>query len=199
MRSQIIALTVALSSIVMACSPASAQDDPFLKGQAAQHERNYAEAAKWYGIGAEQGDPFAQTMLATFYENGVGVPENYAEAAKWYRSAAIQGYREAQYNLAVMYTRGKGVPENYVEATKWLRLAAEQEHAPAQSALGYFYTQGQGVPEDYVQAFMWLNLAAAQGDKIADENKDKLKYQMTPEQIAEAQQLSAKWKPTGHH
>jgi len=50
--------------------------------------RDYAEAAKWYRMEADQGDPFAQSNLARRYYEGQGVPQDYAEAAQWYCMAA---------------------------------------------------------------------------------------------------------------
>ncbi len=43
-------------------------------------------------------------------------------------------------------------------------------------------------------SYMWLNLAAAQGDENAREARYVAAYQMTPEQIAEAQTLSREFK-----
>jgi hypothetical protein len=94
-----------------------------------------------------------------------------------------------------MYDNGEGVPENDAEAVKWYRLAAEQGYVVAQFNLGFMYANGEGVAKNAVQAFKWWNLAAAQGDKQAAENKEILRKTMTPEQIAEAQRLSAEWKP----
>jgi hypothetical protein len=131
------------------------------------------------------------------YDNGQGVTENDVEAAKWYRLAAEQGDAEGQFALGIMYETGAGVPENDAEAVKWFRLAAEQGHAGAQTNLGVMYGTGQGVPEDFVQAYKWWNLAAAQGHENAKKGKDDLRELMTPEQIAEAQKLSAAWKPVG--
>ena len=62
--------------------------------------QDYAEAAKWYRLGAEQGDSRSQNSLGTSYLTGEGVPEDYVESTKWYRRAAEQGHNKAQYNLA---------------------------------------------------------------------------------------------------
>jgi S1-C subfamily serine protease len=55
------------------------------------------------------------------------------------------------------------------------------------------------VPKNYVEAYKWFNLAAAsRAEKIvADSSKERrrLELQMSPEQIAEAQQLSSEFKP----
>lgn len=137
---------------------------------------------------AAQEDAFARGVSAD--ERG-----DYVEAAKWYRMVAEQGNAIAQHNLGVMYSKGEGVPENDAEGVKWYRRAAEQGYAYAQLALGTMYAKGEGVPEDYVQAYKWWNLSAAQGNENAIANKEMLRKRMTPEQIAEAQKLSAEWKP----
>jgi TPR repeat protein len=72
---------------------------------------------------------------------------------------------------------------------------ADQGDARAQYNLGVIYEYGEGVPENDVQAYKWMNLAAAQGNETAKKNKGIVEKEMTREQIAEAQRLSAKWKP----
>ena len=80
-----------------------------------------------------------------------------------------------------------------------LRNCAEQGDVDAQFALGIKYDLGEtvgvttGVPEDKVLAYMWYNIAAAQGNEIAQDNKDIIEGLMTREQIAEAQRLSTEW------
>ena len=80
-----------------------------------------------------------------------------------------------------------------------LRNCAEQGDVDAQFALGIKYDLGEtvgvttGVPEDKVLAYMWYKLAAAQGNEIAQDNKDIIEERMTREQIAEAQRLSREW------
>ena len=90
-----------------------------------------------------------------------------------------------------MYYYGKGVPKNDTEAVKWYRLAAAQGDADARNNLGFMYGNGEGVPKDYVQAYKWYNLAAAQGVAMARTNMEAIQKLMTPQQIAEAQRLSA--------
>ena len=150
-----------------------------------------AEAVRWYRLAAEQGLASAQLNLGVMYATGDGVPEDKAETVQWYRQAAEQGLTEAQYNLGVMYGNGQGVPENDAEAVKWFRLSAEQGLAEAQLGLGILYEQGWGVPEDYVLAYAWYNLASAQGNEQARDIKDDLRTRMTPDQIAQAQEMSA--------
>ena len=111
------------------------------------------------------------------------------------KQQAQKGDASAQFNLGVMYAEGQGVPQDYVQAVKWYRLAADQGDASAYSGLGYMYEFGQGVPQDYVQAHKWYNLAAAQGHAYGAKNRDLVAKQMTPQQIAQAQELARNWKP----
>lgn len=144
---------------------------------------------------AQKGEPEAQYDLGLNYALGKrGLPQNYAEALKWYRKAADQGLAEAYNNLGRLYEKGRGVPQNYAEALKWYRKAADQGLAVAQFNLGTMYHGGKGVPEDYIQAHMWYNLAAAQSYVKAADARDMIAQMMTTAQIAEAQELSKKWK-----
>jgi TPR repeat protein len=143
----------------------------------------------------KQGFASAQYQRGVAYATGHGAPQDDAEAVRWYRLAAENGHAEAQLALGFKYAYGSGVPENDAEAQKWYRLAADQGYAAAQRHLGFIYTRGDGVPENFVEAFKWFNLLAAQGDKEAAGFKENLRKTMTQEQIAEAQRLSAAWKP----
>jgi hypothetical protein len=86
------------------------------------------------------------------------------------------------------------VIEDDVEAAKWFRRAAEQGHRLAESCLGRIYATGIGVPQDYVEAYKWYNLAAV-GYLPALQGRNRVAQQMTPDQIAEAQELSHEFKP----
>ncbi len=112
------------------------------------------------------------------------------------RAAAQQGDPDAQNELGELYAGGQGVARDFRQAAKWYRLAAEQGHGPAQLNLGLAYADGLGVPGDHVRAHLWLNLASTSGDDHARDQRDELTGEMTPEQIAEAQQLAREWWET---
>ena len=90
--------------------------------------RDYAEAARWYRLAAEQGLAEAQDAL---------------EAALA-RVAVEQGSADLQFFLGLTRWRGEG-PNGEValkdpeEAVRWFRMAAEQGHAEAQYNLGLAY------------------------------------------------------------
>jgi TPR repeat protein len=135
------------------------------------------------------------------YGSGRGAPRDEALAAKWFRKAADQNNASAQYNLGAMYDHGRGVPQNDVEAAKWYREAAARGHASAQYNLGLMYENGIGVPQNYAEAHRWLSLAAARFAEaranlreLALEKVAGVAAQMTPAELAHAQQLARDWR-----
>ena len=181
-------------SIVCLAVPAWAD---YKAGEDAYNRGDFATALREWRPLAEQGDARAQYDLGVLYRKGRGVPQDDVQARQWYEKASAQGQAKAQYNLGTLYLNGSGVPKDYQQALRWFRMAADQGEALAQTKIGIMYDDGQGVPHDFVQAHKWYNLAATNGDKPAAELRDALAKQMTPAQIAEAQQLAREWKPKG--
>ncbi len=50
-------------------------------------ERDYAAAARWYRMAAEQGDARARTYLGVMYSEGLGVPRDDVAAQHWFEKA----------------------------------------------------------------------------------------------------------------
>jgi TPR repeat protein len=141
---------------------------------------------------ATEGVAQAQSYLGHLYFSGRGVPKKHAEAAQWYRKAADQGDATAQSRLSILFLKGLGVPQNNAEAVKWMVEAAYRGSATAQRHLGsLFLVRGR----NYVTAHLWFALSAARGDRQAARARDLLAARMTPEQLAEAQQLAREWQP----
>jgi hypothetical protein len=80
---------------------------------------------------AEQGNPIAQFVLGSMYENGEGVAQDHLLAAKWYDKAAEQGDVDAQYGLGKMYADGRGVAQNYVISHMWFSIAGQKGYQGA--------------------------------------------------------------------
>ncbi len=121
--------------------------------------------------------------------------KDYATALREWQVLAEQGGADAQDFLGTLHFKGWGVPQDYTEARQWWKKAAAQGSASAQSDLALLYANGLGGSQDLVQAYMWYSLAAGNGYEIATGYRNDLAKQMTPAQIAEAQQLARKWKP----
>ena len=98
--------------------------------------QNFAQAATWYRLAADNGLTRAQANLAAMYLRGQGVEKDAKQAAYWFTAAAGGGHVLAQYNLALLYLRGQGVERNEAKATGWFYRAAQAGHKPALRALG---------------------------------------------------------------
>ena len=115
---------------------------------------------------------------------------DHATAFKLLRPLAEQGDAIAQVTLATMYREGKGVLQDFKESVKWYRKAAEQGHAVAQKDFGVMYAKSYGIAKNLVRAHMWYNLSANNGNEGGSINRDLLAKEMTPAQIAEAQDMA---------
>ncbi|MDR1597344.1 MAG: sel1 repeat family protein [Holosporales bacterium] len=100
-------------------------------GRMYEDEENYAEAMTWYTIAAENGDPYAQYGVATFYACGIGVEIDEEVAFEWCKKAAEQGLPNAQYNLGMMFLNR----DDPKAAKRWLKLSADAGYEMAQEAL----------------------------------------------------------------
>lgn len=154
----------------------------FFKGQGIGQD--YAEAAKWFRLAAQQGIAQAQFNIGLMYDTGQGVSQDHAEAVRWYRLAADQGFALGQLNLGAAYASGQGIVKNDVEAAKWTRLAANQGNAQAQFNLAVMYATGQGVKENFNEAYQWAKLASVQGYKTATALAQDLASHIKNEQAA---------------
>src|SRR5947208_12454791 len=84
----------------------------------------------------------------------------------------------------VAYNRG-----DYVPAIRLFRPLAEKGNPKAQSVIGVMYRKGEGVARSSARAFMWFSLAAARGDAKAKAELHEVSKDMTPAEIAQAQDM----------
>jgi hypothetical protein len=69
---------------------------------------------------------------------------------------------------------------------------AEQGDINAQFSLAVMYYKGEGVAQNFINSYAWFKLAASHGDEDAAKNIDEVASLLTPQQLAEAHELSAK-------
>lgn len=72
-----------------------------------------------------------------------------------------------------------------------MKALADQGNAAAQNNLGRMYDTGEGVPENNIRAYVWLSMAKTKGNAVAADYIDRIKTEMTPQQIADGQALAA--------
>ncbi len=108
-----------------------------------------------------------------------------AEAA-WLWKATAKGNPDAPVQLADMYVKGDGVPRSCEQAVVLLKTAANKENARARNRLASMYASGNCVPRNRVEAYRWVSsaLAANPDSQWAQQNRDLLWQQMTPDERA---------------
>ncbi len=129
--------------------------------------QDFAQAARWYRVAAEQGIAAAQNNLALMHAQGRGLPRDVGRAIDLWLAAATQNHPMAQYNLGLAYFRGEGVTKEEREAAAWFRRAADAGLADAQYAMGQMNRLGLVLPKDESVALGWYKLAGAQGHREA--------------------------------
>jgi TPR repeat protein len=153
-----------------------------------------AQAVKWYLKASQNGSRIAEYNMALIYDDPKSSVYNLKQALIWYQDGAKNGDASSQVNLGYKYAHGEGVPEDHKEAVKWYRKAAEQGDATGQLDLGLELYHGQGVAKDPVQAYEWVTLAANQGYAGASKMRDRMRTELTPEQVAQGEALAKKFK-----
>ncbi len=156
---------------------------------------NQSEAARWLMQSAYQGEPTAEYWLGTLYAGGKGVPTDGFQAKHWYEAAARKGNVKAMHSLALAEFNGQGMDKDMPSAVLWFTKAAELGLRPSQYNLGMLYERGDGVSRNLVEAFKWYSVAAVHGDRDAGVRLTAVSSQLKPEEIAQAKQLAANFKP----
>ena len=132
------------------------------------------EALKWWKVSADKGDSDALSAVASYYENGYGVPKNLEEAFKWHVKAAEKGSVWSLNKVANAYYYGSfGQKENPSEAAKWYEKLAKARGTgldeimveDAKEHLGFMYFDGEGVDKNYEKAFEWFSKCKTNGAK----------------------------------
>ncbi|WP_292158800.1 tetratricopeptide repeat protein [Mesorhizobium sp.] len=124
---------------------------------------NAAEAAKWYGLAAEQGVPEAQFQYALMLLDGRYVKKDEKAAFALMQAAAEAGNRLAQFNFAQLLVQQDPGDAGLAKAAAYYERAAATGLADAQYALAQIYANGVGgKPHDDARARMLLAQAARQ-------------------------------------
>lgn len=128
----------------------------FRDGSGVRKDR--AEAARWYKLAADLGNPQAQFQLAAAALRGDGVPEDRKLAKSLLEKAAAQGHAGAFYNLGIMAIDAD--IQDFKAAAAYFRKAADGGNMDGAYSLAVLYREGRGVPQDLKEAASWLRRAA---------------------------------------
>ncbi|MBT4710081.1 MAG: hypothetical protein HOB82_00945 [Alphaproteobacteria bacterium] len=168
----------------------------YLDGLEAYQRGDFTTAMEEWSLSARRGDFRAQFGVGILQLYGRGTDRDPISAVGYFREASARGHPEARYALGVMYQDGTGVTQDLREAARLYEMAAWQGMAKAQNNLGILYILGKGVEEDPVLAHVWFALAERAGEEAAISNRERVAIQLSSAQMAEAQRMTAAWKPT---
>jgi S1-C subfamily serine protease len=173
-------------------------------------------ALKWIKSSAENGFAKAQHHLAMEFKYSdpqCGVTEDPRVAYQWDLKAAKQGFADAQAEVALTLripkeAQAAGISVDLSQSFNWALMAAEQNHTGAQSYIASCYAYGTGVPPNYILALKWINIATMNidtaqlkpsnvqtGDEMDLNLRRNLERKLSPEQIAQAQEMARLWHP----
>lgn len=180
---------------VLQASPALADViKPLYEGEAIDNQTMISSIIGEIEIVAEEGEPFAQSLLGTLYRIGGCVEQDGGVAEKWLKRAAQAGNTRAMNELAMMYYEGKVVSQDFVEGTRWIIQAAEAGDMAAVSNAAR--SLGPGSPqEDLVAAYKWVlienNRARPAPSRLAFE--EKIKAALSAEEQQAAEEAAQAW------
>jgi hypothetical protein len=185
---------------VLALSTFANSQAGLTEGVTSFEKGNHPEAFRELLPLAEQGVPLAQMIVAVMYSDGRGVAKDPAVGMKWYLKAAEQGLAHAQLSVGDAYFLGMGAKEDHAQAIKWYSRAAAQGWTQALFDLASMYSVGQGVGQDLVGAYKWCLLSASGTPagvprESAQRRCDRLKPQLSSNDIAQAKRLAAEFIP----
>lgn len=145
---------------------------------------------------AELGNPQAQCNLGAALFQGKGAAQDVEEGVGWLRKAADAGDLNACFNLGAILSAGEAVKRDWREAAQYYEHAAEAGHPASQLRLGYLYRNGFGIPKDRTKAFLWTSLAARHGVGTALEQLEKIVFEMSANEKADATDLLREYEET---
>jgi len=120
-------------------------------------------------------------------------------AYEWVSKAAESGYPAALITMAELLIIGQGVAKDIPRGIAKLLIAANGEASNAQTKTCLLYATYM---KDIPGACFWCLLAKKYPSRNGDNNKgalqawEKLKTQLTPQQIQAAQVKADQWQPT---
>ncbi|KAI9246147.1 hypothetical protein EDC94DRAFT_627566 [Helicostylum pulchrum] len=125
------------------------------------------QGLEYMTVSANEGNKYAQLILAIYYHRGILVKQSIETAKLWYQRSANQGLAEAQTALAnlllqqIHSTKTEVISEQTLldHALEWLSKAKSQENASALIRLGSLHEEGILVEQDNSKAIEYYKRA----------------------------------------
>jgi hypothetical protein len=112
----------------------------------------------------EEGDAFSTFLLASAYDEGLGLKQDLDRSNELYVKAMEYGMETAINNFGLQNFFGKGVPRDDVKAFELFQKASSLHEASAMFNLAYMYQHGIGTDPDMRKAVRWLRKGALTGE-----------------------------------
>lgn len=113
--------------------------------------------------------------------------------------AAKQGDATAQERVGRLYLDGPEHERDERKAFYWTRRAAFSGERGAQFTLGGMYEKGRGVARNVIGAYVWYSIAVNSGNLFAREARNRLKHELSSEELAAAEQRLRKLQADQEH
>lgn len=141
------------------------QEKQFADGLIVETDRlsQATERFREISAAAAKGDRHARQLLASCYEDGLGVAPDSTKALKLFSALAAEGDLDSEYYLGVMYDKARGTPRDAAKAAAYFRKAAEQGMAVAQFNYAVLLSGGDGVDRNLTEALDWARKAVRGG------------------------------------
>ncbi|HEX3755066.1 MAG TPA: TetR family transcriptional regulator [Rhizomicrobium sp.] len=168
----------------------------YLRGQGVL--ANPQAALRWASEAAGHGEPMAQYLLGTLYQQGHdkdGIKPDPARAFRLFSAAAGQGNIKAMHNLAIAYAEGIGTPKDEGHAAHWFESAAQHGYVDSAFDLAVLYERGEGVKQSLEDALRWYSIAAMAGDHPSADRAAFLRHQVSPREAVVAANAAASFAP----
>jgi TPR repeat protein/predicted Zn-dependent protease len=147
---------------------------------------------------AQRGDAFAQYLVGTALDIGLGAPEDPVAARLWLERAAAQGESWAWHNLGSMAERGRGLAApDPAAAVASYRRASEAGNARSMLAFASLTLTREGSGAPCEEGLRWLERSARLGNAAAAAFLGKLLFYGRGACVARAPQAALPWLEAG--
>tara|TARA_R110002110_G_scaffold124505_3_gene301902 strand:- start:1546 stop:3588 length:2043 start_codon:yes stop_codon:yes gene_type:complete len=149
------------------------------------------DSAQLVEFAAESNLPAALYTKGKLYLDGKkGYEKSVEEGMHYLNLAAKQGYAEAQRHLGMIYENNLYGASDSLAAYHWYQQAAKTGDEFSQFRLAYMYFNLPGDDKNKISAYAWANLAASTGMMPAEDLRDLIFDDLTPDELEAGQALS---------
>lgn len=113
---------------------------------------------------ADKGEAESEFLLASAYEEGIGVDRDGHRAADLFSKSCGENHVLGCNNLGSLYAGGESMPKDEAKAAGFYRMACDAGDLRGCTNLGFMYGNGFGVPRDAARAAALFENTCQKGD-----------------------------------